>query len=95
MRNIAGWHIEMDFLEDDYDTRATALLRLSDGTELTAHGGAKRHPSDPGQRLVGEEIAAARALTELARQLLEKASAEIQRATHQQPTLTPRDAPRP
>ncbi|WP_419999539.1 DUF1876 domain-containing protein [Streptomyces boninensis] len=83
MRNIAGWDIEMDFLEDDVHTRSTALLRLSDGTELEAHGEAKRHPSDPGQRLVGEEIAAARALNDLARQLLDKAAREIQKVTHQ------------
>lgn len=88
MRRIAGWQIEMEFLEDGSDTRAAAVLRLGDGSELRARGQAKRHPSDPEQQLVGEEIAAARALNDLARQLLEKASTEITKTTHHEAHLT-------
>ncbi|MEW5654947.1 dsRBD fold-containing protein, partial [Streptomyces cinereoruber] len=36
-----------------------------------------RHPSDPDQLRVGEEIAGARALMDLASQLLQKAHTEI------------------
>ncbi|MFD0277934.1 DUF1876 domain-containing protein [Kitasatospora sp. NPDC127111] len=78
MQTLVGWHIEMEFREEGPRTAAAALLRLSDGTELRAHGYTSRHPSDPEQLRVGEEIAAARALNDLASQLLTKAHGEIQ-----------------
>ncbi|MEZ0064874.1 hypothetical protein ABIA32_000862 [Streptacidiphilus sp. MAP12-20] len=77
MQTIVGWHIEVEFEEVDKKTRAAALLRLPDGTELRAHGHATRHPSDPDQQRVGEELAAARVLNALARGLMEKAGAEL------------------
>ncbi|AUY52461.1 MULTISPECIES: DUF1876 domain-containing protein [Streptomycetaceae] len=78
MQTLVGWHIEMEFREEGPRTAAAALLRLSDGSELRAHGYTSRHPSDPEQLRVGEEIAAARALNDLASQLLTKAHGEIQ-----------------
>lgn len=82
MQTLVGWHIEMDFREDGARTKAAAMVRLPDGTELRSHGHANRHPSDPGQERVGEELAAARALNDLARQLLSKAADEIEDVTH-------------
>ncbi|MBS2966159.1 DUF1876 domain-containing protein [Actinocrinis puniceicyclus] len=81
-QTIAGWHSEVTFHEAGAKTRATALLRLPDGTELRAHGHASKHPNDPVQTRVGEELAAARALNDLARQLLARASEHIESATH-------------
>ncbi|WP_371482624.1 DUF1876 domain-containing protein [Kitasatospora sp. NBC_00315] len=78
MQTLVGWHIEMEFREDGPRTAAAALLRLGDGTEVRAHGYSSRHPSDPDQLRVGEEISAARALNDLASQLLTKAHNEIQ-----------------
>ncbi|MED7948562.1 MULTISPECIES: DUF1876 domain-containing protein [unclassified Streptomyces] len=78
MQTLVGWHIEMEFREEGARTTAAALLRLGDGTEVRAHGYTSRHPSDPEQLRVGEEIAAARALNDLASQLLTKAHGEIQ-----------------
>ncbi|MFI2611371.1 DUF1876 domain-containing protein [Kitasatospora sp. NPDC018619] len=78
MKTLVGWHIEMEFREEGARTSAAALLRLADGSELRAHGFSSRHPSDPEQLRVGEEIAGARALNELASQLLTKAHGEIQ-----------------
>ncbi|MFD5464463.1 DUF1876 domain-containing protein [Kitasatospora sp. NPDC127059] len=78
MQTLVGWHIEMEFREDGPRTTAAALLRLGDGSELRAHGHSSRHPSDPEQLRVGEEIAGARALNDLASQLLSKAHGEIQ-----------------
>ncbi|MFE6056556.1 DUF1876 domain-containing protein [Kitasatospora sp. NPDC056446] len=78
MQTLVGWHIEMEFREDGPRTSAAAMLRLRDGTELRAHGYSSRHPSDPDQLRVGEEIAGARALNDLASQLLTKAHGEIQ-----------------
>ncbi|WP_374064257.1 DUF1876 domain-containing protein [Streptomyces himalayensis] len=82
MQNDATWHVDLGIQEDGNDTGANAALRLPDSTELKAHGHAKRHPDDPVQNRVGEELAAARALNDLARQLLRKAAHEIEEATH-------------
>ncbi|GEK00421.1 DUF1876 domain-containing protein [Streptomyces sp. NPDC003388] len=77
MNTTVGWHIELEFQEDDTHTRAAALVRLPDGSEVRAHGHASRHNVDSNQPRVGEEIAGARALNELAMQLLTKAHGEI------------------
>ncbi|MFB8247619.1 DUF1876 domain-containing protein [Streptomyces sp. NPDC001046] len=81
MHTAVGWHVEMEFMEDDQRTRAAAMVRLPDGTEVRAHGHAQRHRSDANQPRIGEEIAAARALNELAMQLLTKAHEEIDQAS--------------
>lgn len=75
--NAVGWHVEMEFLEDDRHTKAAAMVRLPDGTEVRGHGHANRHHVDSNQPRVGEEIAGARALNELAELLLSKAHEEI------------------
>ncbi|MFF4752568.1 DUF1876 domain-containing protein [Streptomyces sp. NPDC002514] len=77
MHTTVGWHVEMEFEEDDQHTRAVALVRLPDGTEIRGHGRASRHRTDSNQPRVGEEIAGARALNELAMNLLSKAHGEI------------------
>lgn len=89
METIVGWHIDMEFREIDAKTEAAVLLRLQDGTELRAHGRANRHPDDPSQPRVGEEIAAARALNDMARRLLKKAGVEIEQVTHLEAHLHP------
>ncbi|MFE5855420.1 MULTISPECIES: DUF1876 domain-containing protein [unclassified Streptomyces] len=81
MQTLVGWHIELEFQEEHDRTRAAAMVRLADGTEFRSHGLAQRHPSDPEQLRVGEEIAGARALMELASQLLQKAHTEIDEAS--------------
>ncbi|WP_031225708.1 DUF1876 domain-containing protein [Streptomyces roseochromogenus] len=81
MHTAVGWHVELEFQEDDQHTDAAALLRLPDGTEVRAHGHANRHRIDTNQPRVGEEIAGARALNELAMELLSKAHGEIDDAS--------------
>jgi hypothetical protein len=86
--HTVGWHVEIDFDEDDTHTNATLLLRLPDGVELRSRGHAKRNPSDEPQPRIGEEIAAARALADLTHQLLEKAAGEISEVTHRPATIS-------
>ncbi|MFF9408791.1 DUF1876 domain-containing protein [Streptomyces anandii] len=81
MNTAVGWHVELEFQEDEQHTRAAALVRLPDGSEVRAHGRASRHHTDNNQPRVGEEIAGARALNELAMQLLTKAHGEIDDAS--------------
>lgn len=76
-----AWNIEVTFEEDDVRTDATARLRLPDGAELTADGHARRNPADPARPKIGEEIATARALSDLVHQLLDKAAGEIEEVT--------------
>ncbi|MEV6956790.1 DUF1876 domain-containing protein [Streptomyces sp. NPDC051183] len=81
MPTLVGWHVELEFTEEGHRTSAACMVRLADGSEIRAHGYAMRHPSDPDQLQVGEEIAGARALMDLASQLLQKAHTEIDAAT--------------
>ncbi|MFE0374386.1 DUF1876 domain-containing protein [Streptomyces inhibens] len=81
LQTAVGWHVELEFEEDTQHTRAAALVRLSDGSEVRGHGYASRHPADADQPRVGEEIAGARALNELAMKLLTKAHDEIDEAS--------------
>ncbi|WP_286253641.1 DUF1876 domain-containing protein [Streptomyces graminofaciens] len=81
MHTAVGWHVELEFEEDEQRTRAAALVRLPDGNEVRANGYASRHRSDSNQPRVGEEIAGARALNELAMKLLTKAHGEIDDAS--------------
>ncbi|MER6182381.1 DUF1876 domain-containing protein [Streptomyces sp. NPDC001652] len=81
MHTAVGWHVEMEFQEDDDHTRAVAMVRLPDGSEVRAHGQASRHRTDSNQPRVGEEIAGARALNDLAMQMLAKARGEIDAAS--------------
>ncbi|PJN35735.1 hypothetical protein CG747_37490 [Streptomyces sp. CB02959] len=81
LKTAVGWHVELEFEEDTHRTRAAALVRLPDGTEVRSHGYASRHPADGNQPRVGEEVAGARALNDLAMQLLTKAHNEIDTAS--------------
>lgn len=67
------WFDEHD---DHTDSRVTIQLR---GFEVTGFGQARRNPHDPEQPIVGEELAAARALCDLAHQLLDLATYQIEK----------------
>ncbi|MEE1754826.1 DUF1876 domain-containing protein [Streptomyces sp. SP18CS02] len=82
MQTLVGWHVEVEFAEEGSRTRAACMVRLPDGTEMRGHGHAKRHPDDMEQQRIGEEIAAARALNQLSRDLMKKAGGEIEEVTH-------------
>jgi len=71
------WTVEITFNEDEDKTRADAVL-IGSGDELQGWGRARRNPIDPDLPAVGEEIAAARALSDLAHHLLEQAGHRIE-----------------
>ncbi len=68
--------IEITFREDERHTEARASLSIR-GTTFVATGRAKRRLVDPKLPVVGEELAAARALSDLSHQLLEAAAETI------------------
>lgn len=72
------WTVEIAFSEDADRTRADAVLTVGD-TRLHGWGRSRRNPSDPDVPKIGEEIAAARALADLSRQLLHEAADMIER----------------
>ena len=55
---------------------------------MTGHGFARRHPDDQEVTQIGEEIAAARALSDLAHQLLSDAAGPIAGLAHQRAQLS-------
>ena len=71
------WTVSISFHEDDDTTRADALLEQA-GFDLEGSGRARRNPVDPDVPMIGEEVAAARALTDLAHHLLERAAHTIE-----------------
>ena len=71
------WHVEIGFTEDRDHTRADAVLDLA-GRHYHGFGQAKRAPEDPSVPVIGEELAAARALSDLSHQLVHAATARIE-----------------
>ncbi len=62
--------------ENDKETVATAVLDLR-GEHFEATGSARRNPIDPPLPAVGEELAIARALATLERDLMQRAHDKI------------------
>ena len=77
MQTESMWHVDVAFNEDDDRTRADAILEFG-GRRFHGWGQAKRSPGDENVPVIGEELAAARALSELAHQLLQAAAARIE-----------------
>ncbi|HVC26276.1 MAG TPA: DUF1876 domain-containing protein [Acidimicrobiales bacterium] len=71
------WTIEIAFSEDGERTRADAWLR-SGSRRLSGWGRSRRNPVDPDVPAVGEELAASRALSDLAHQLVNEALDSIE-----------------
>ncbi len=86
MATADRWPVEISLREDERKT--TAEARLTRGsTGMLGHGLARRNPGDQEVAEIGEEIAAARALTDLAYQLLGAAAQQIETITHKRADL--------
>jgi hypothetical protein len=71
------WRVDIAFTDDDQRTRADAILELA-GRRFHGFGQAKRAPEDPSVPVVGQELAAARALSDLSHHLLDEAATRIE-----------------
>jgi Rv2632c-like len=71
--------IELSFEEDAEHTMARATLGLR-GVTFTGAGRARRNPTDTNKPIVGEELASARALSDLAHKLLDAAAEAVSEA---------------
>ena len=86
--NMDGdWSVSLSVAETDGQTRAEARLVISGGDQLVGHGQARRNPADREVTRIGAQIAAARALSDLAGQLLHAAATTIEDVTHEQARL--------
>lgn len=77
------WTVQIALDERDDDTYADAVLALENKMELRGHGFSRRNPRDESEPRIGDEMAAARALSDLAHQLLEAAGQDIEARTHE------------
>ncbi len=87
MTTAGSWPAGISLHEEDGKTRAKARL-TRDGVGETGHGLARRNPDDQEVTQIGGEIAVARALSDLAHQLLSDAAGQIEGITHERAHLS-------
>lgn len=75
--HVKTWRVTVHVFEHGPDTAAHAVLIADSGIPLEAKGAAHRHPADPDVPEIGDEVAVARALRELADSLLATASRDM------------------
>ena len=71
------WQVNVAFTEEGDRTRADAILELA-GERFHGYGQAKRAPGDPKRPVIGQDLAAARALSDLSHHLLHAAATKIE-----------------
>jgi len=75
------WTVQVTLDESGDDTMADAALSVENKMELRGHGMSRRNPSDESEPRIGDELAAARALSDLAHQLMAAAASDIESKT--------------
>ena len=75
------WRVDVFIGEEEGRTYAEARLRTELGDRLSGIGRAKVHPNDRDIPEIGEELAVARALTDLGHRLLVATSGDIRQVT--------------
>lgn len=81
------WTVDLEFEQDDDRTACTAVLNGTGAPSARGHGYSKRHPADEPDIRIGEEVAAARAMSNLAHEILEAAATNIESHTHRKAHL--------
>ncbi len=76
------WHVRIDISEYDGRTHAIARLDTGAGTDLHGSGEAHVNPRDPDVPEIGDELAVARALSQLGHLLLDTAADDLSRVVH-------------
>ena len=83
MNELKHRTVDIEIDEHDGRTRAVARLGPDDGNRLVGVGMARLNPVDRDVPEIGDELAVARALSELAHNLLELAARDIEQITHE------------
>jgi hypothetical protein len=82
MSAAEDWSVILTVSDHDDETEAEARLTMRGDAQLSGHGKARRNPADPNVTKIGEEIAVARALSDLAHGLLHTATTDVEAVTH-------------
>lgn len=83
MTTMKRWNVQI-FIDEHEGSSTRAEARLTTGdNQLTGLGIARRNPNDREVPEIGDELAVARALSELAHQLLHAAAEDIEGITAQ------------
>jgi hypothetical protein len=77
MPHTVEWRVRLQLFEDEGTTKARVVLDTGT-TALTARGVAHCHPADTNVPEIGDELAAGRAIRDLAQQLLNAAERDIE-----------------
>nr|WSY49744.1 DUF1876 domain-containing protein [Streptomyces sp. NBC_00886] len=85
MPHTLEWTVRLHLFEDDAGTTKAHLTLDTGTTELAGHGTAHCHPADSNVPEIGDELAAGRAMNDLARQLLNTAERDIEGMDASQP----------
>ena len=81
MDDVKQWTVTIDIDEHDGHTRAVARLHDRDAERLTGVGLARLDPADRDVPEIGDELAAARALSDLGHRLLQTATEDVEQST--------------
>ncbi|MGW4564586.1 DUF1876 domain-containing protein [Streptomyces sp. NPDC004561] len=85
MSHTGQWKVRLDLFEEDDGTTKAHLVLDTGTTKFDGHGAARCNPADTNVPEIGDELAAGRAMIDMAHQLLETADRDVQGM----------DAPRP
>ncbi|MFF3638167.1 DUF1876 domain-containing protein [Streptomyces sp. NPDC002250] len=77
MSHTAEWKVRLHLFEDDEGTTKAHMVLDTGTTALTGEGAAHCHPADANVPEIGDELAAGRAMVDLAKQLLTTAEQDI------------------
>ena len=90
MIHTRAWTVEVTISEDELrrQTHAAAVLHTDSRTPLRGEGTARRRPADTDVPEIGDELATARALADLAYKLLDVTAGDIEQFTHHPAHLT-------
>lgn len=75
------WTVDIQLDEHEGRTRAVARLHTHDTERLVGVGSARLNPADRDVPEIGEELAAARALSELSHRLLDAAAGDLEQVS--------------
>ena len=78
MPHTVEWKVRLHLFEDDEGTTKAHVVLDTGTTTLTGHGSAHRNPADMNVPEIGDELAASRAMNDLAQQLLNVAEGDIE-----------------
>ena len=81
------WSMEVFVAEIDDETDAEARLTKADSRNFCGRGKARLNPADRNVAIIGEEIAIARALSDLSHKLLHSAAVGVEGMTHEKARL--------